>query len=105
VEPVSFRDLIALLPEVDGWERSEPTGERMTSPFRSPPRKPELHARRRHVDVTITDSAFNQLLLAPMRCSWRQATSANHAGLREVHDQVNGHPGWEKWTASVRTAR
>jgi X-X-X-Leu-X-X-Gly heptad repeat protein len=34
VDPVSFRDLIALLPAPAGWEREKPTGERMTSPHR-----------------------------------------------------------------------
>src|SRR5690606_33305980 len=33
VEPVRFQELIALLPELDGWEQQKPTGERMTSPF------------------------------------------------------------------------
>src|SRR5438132_10945835 len=32
VDPVSFRDLIALLPAPAGWEREKPTGERMTAP-------------------------------------------------------------------------
>src|SRR5512139_2330083 len=33
VDPVSFRDMIALMPELDGWEKAKPTGEKMTSPF------------------------------------------------------------------------
>src|SRR5687768_3473746 len=31
VDPVSFRDLQAVLPELAGWERGKPTGERMTA--------------------------------------------------------------------------
>ena len=32
VEPVSFRELMAVFPEnLSGWERSKPTGERMSS--------------------------------------------------------------------------
>src|SRR3982751_6565451 len=33
VNPVSFRDMQALFPEVDGWTKEKPTGERMNSPF------------------------------------------------------------------------
>ena len=31
-DPVSFRDLQTVLPELSGWERDKPTGERMTAP-------------------------------------------------------------------------
>ena len=33
VAPVSFRDLQTFFPDIDGWEKEKPTGERMTSPF------------------------------------------------------------------------
>src|SRR5688572_22155806 len=32
VEPVSFQSLQTALPELSGWEREQPTGERMTMP-------------------------------------------------------------------------
>src|SRR5688500_6861701 len=31
VDPVGFRDLQGVLPELSGWERGKPTGERMTA--------------------------------------------------------------------------
>src|SRR5829696_7258931 len=33
VDPVSFRELQTVMPDVAGWEKTKPTGERMTSPF------------------------------------------------------------------------
>src|SRR5688572_1667709 len=33
VEPVSFQSLQTMLPEISGWQREQPTGERMTIPF------------------------------------------------------------------------
>ena len=30
VEPVSFRDLQALFPTIDGWEKQKPTGEKIS---------------------------------------------------------------------------
>src|SRR5712692_7030 len=32
VDPVSFKDLQTVLPDVAGWQKGKPTGERMTSP-------------------------------------------------------------------------
>src|SRR5262245_56214280 len=32
VDPVSFHDLQMLFPDIDGWEKEKPTGERMTKP-------------------------------------------------------------------------
>src|SRR5262245_23217676 len=32
VEPVSFREFIALFPELEGWEKEKPTGEKMSMP-------------------------------------------------------------------------
>ena len=34
VDPVSFRQLQTVMPEISGWERKSPTGERMTAPDR-----------------------------------------------------------------------
>jgi len=33
VDPVSFRDLQTAFPDLAGWEKGKPTGEKMTSPF------------------------------------------------------------------------
>ena len=43
VEPVSFQRLQTALPEVSGWKRDTPTGERMTSPV--PSRRPKRNTR------------------------------------------------------------
>ena len=32
VEPVSFKELQTLFPDIDGWEKGKPTGERMSMP-------------------------------------------------------------------------
>ena len=97
-DPVSFRDLQTVLPELSGWEREKPTGERMTAPVTFA----DASVRHRRGDATvtakITDSALNQMLVAPfatfagrrLRARDRAAAtrsrsrSATRAGLREV---------------------
>ncbi len=55
-----------MLPDVAGWERGKPTGERMTMPVPFSQTETTLHERAtREVQVKIVDSAFSQLLVAP----------------------------------------
>jgi hypothetical protein len=97
VEPVRFQDLIALLPEIDGWEQQKPSGERMTSPF------PTANAKARYIkdgasiEVEIVDSAFNQLMLAPLAMFLQSGYSTESTSGYEKSTTVNGQPGWEKW--------
>jgi hypothetical protein len=102
VDPVGFRDLIALLPEVDGWERDQPTGERMTSPFPFSTAEAVYTRDDARIEVTVTDSGFNQLLLTPyamfLRTGYERETSEGY----EKSTQVNGQPGWEKWNTDGR---
>jgi hypothetical protein len=102
VDPVSFRDLIALMPELDGWERRQPTGERMTSPFPFSTAEAIYTRGDARIEVTMTDSGFNQLLLTPyamfLRTGYERETTEGY----EKSTQVNGHPGWEKWNSEGR---
>ena len=97
VDPVSFRELIALLPDVDGWERGKPSGERMTSPVSFSQAEGRYTRDEASIDVKIVDSGFNQLLLTPyamfLATGYERETSEGH----ERSTKVNGQPGWEKW--------
>lgn len=97
VDPVSFRDLIGVLPDVDGWEKSTPTGERMTSPFPFSTAEATYTRGESRIEVTITDSGFNQLLLTPYAMFLRTGYERESTEGYEKSTQVNGQPGWEKW--------
>jgi hypothetical protein len=97
VDPVSFRDLIALLPEMDGWERAQPRGERMTSPFPFSTAEATYTRGDARIEVTITDSGFNQLLLTPYAMFLRTGFERESTDGYEKSTQVAGQPGWEKW--------
>ena len=47
-DPVSFRDLQTVLPELSGWERGKPTGERMTAPVNFSEASVDAYEGRRH---------------------------------------------------------
>jgi hypothetical protein len=99
VDPVSFRDLIALLPEIEGWEKQKPTGERMTSPVSFSQAEGRYTKGDSSIEVKIIDSGFNQLLLTPyamfLAAGYERETSEGH----EKSTKVNGQPGWEKWNS------
>jgi hypothetical protein len=104
VDPISFRDLFALMPDIGGWEKGTPTGERMTSPFPFSTASVRYTRGDARIEVKMTDSGFNQLLLAPyamfLRTGYERETTEGY----EKSTQVNGQPGWEKWDSSRRYA-
>lgn len=103
VEPVSFRDLQGALPEVSGWTRENPTGERMTSPFAYSQTSVTFRKGDASIDEKILDSGFNQLLFAPftmfMATGYEKETSSGF----ERSVSIGGNPGWEKWDSANKS--
>jgi hypothetical protein len=102
VDPVSFRELQTLFPDLDGWEKAKPTGERMTAPF--PFSQAEVRYRKHdaRLEIKIVDSGFNSLLFTPyamfMQTGYEKETSNGY----EKSTTVGGQPGWEKWNNEGR---
>lgn len=102
VEPISFRELQAALPDVSGWTRGEVQGERMTSPIPFSQSEVQYTKGESQINVKIVDSAFNQILVAP----WAMFLTAGYE--RESTDgyeksvTVAGHPGFEKWNSQSK---
>jgi hypothetical protein len=97
VDPVSFRDLQALFPDIDGWQKGKPVGERMSSPFPFSQAEVTYTKADARVELKMIDSGFNQLLLTPyamfLQAGYEKETTEGY----EKSTQVNGQPGWEKW--------
>jgi hypothetical protein len=95
VDPVSFRDLQTLFPDLDGWEKAKPTGERMTAPFAFSQAEVRYNKGDARVEIKIVDSGFNQLLFTPfamfMQAGYEKETSNGY----EKSTTVGGQPGWE----------
>lgn len=97
VEPVRFQDLQAALPEISGWQRATPTGERMTSPVPFSQAEADYTMGDANISVKVVDSAFSQLLIAP----WAMFLTAGYE--RETSDgyeksvNLGGNPGFERY--------
>lgn len=100
VNPVSFHDLQNFFPDLSGWTKEKPTGERMTAPFPYSVAEVRYAKSDASIDAKITDSGFNQLLIAPfamfLQTGYEKETSDGY----EKATMVNGQPGWEKWNTS-----
>ena len=102
VDPVSFRDLQASLPEVSGWTMDKPRGERMTSPIAFSQTEATYTRDDQSIDVKIVDSGFNQMLIAP----WAMFLGAGYE--RETDEgyekavSIDGNPGFEKWNSASK---
>ena len=100
VEPVRFQELQAALPDVSGWQRGEPTGERMTSPVPFSQTEANYTMGDANVTVKVVDSAFSQMLIAP----WSMFLTAGYE--RESSDGyeksvvVGGNPGFERYNTA-----
>jgi hypothetical protein len=102
VEPVSFQDLISSLPEVSGWKRETPTGERMTSPIPFSQAEAEYAMGNANINMKIVDSGFSQMLIAPwaifLTTGYERQTSDGY----EKAISVGGNPGFEKWSTGSK---
>jgi hypothetical protein len=103
VPPVSFRDLQALLPEPSGWQREKPTGERMTAPVNFAEASVRMMKGDATVTVKITDSALNQILVAPFAMflagNYERETDRGY----EKSIKIGDSPGFEKWDSETKS--
>ena len=97
IEPMSFRDLQTALPEMSGWTREEPTGEKMTAPVPYSQTEARYTMGDARVDVKIVDTAFNQILFAPFTMLLTVGYEKESTSGYEKSTTVNGHPGFERW--------
>jgi hypothetical protein len=100
VDPVSFHDMQALFPDLEGWQKGKPTGEKMSSPFKYSQAEVDYTKGDSRIALKMVDSGFNQLLLTPyamfLTAGYEKETSDGY----EKSTTVNGQPGWEKWNGS-----
>ncbi|HEV3484822.1 MAG TPA: hypothetical protein VG106_05400 [Vicinamibacterales bacterium] len=99
VDPVSFRELQALFPELDGWQKSKALGERMSSPFPFSQAEVTYTKGDSRLELKMVDSGFNQLLLTPYAMFLQAGYEKETADGYEKSTPVNGQPGWEKWNS------
>jgi hypothetical protein len=101
-EPVRFQDLQTALPEVSGWQRGTPTGERMTSPVPFSQSEADYTMGDATISVKVVDSAFSQLLIAPwamfLTAGYERETSEGY----EKSVTIGGNPGFERFNKDAK---
>lgn len=102
VDPVSFKELQTVFPNLDGWVKGKPTGERMTMPVRFSQAEIEYRNGDSRIQMKIVDSGFNQLLLIPYSMFLTSGYEKETANGYEKSTTVAGHPGWEKWNSESK---
>jgi hypothetical protein len=101
-DPVSFQTLQTHLPQVSGWQMSEPQGERMTMPVPYSQVESTYKKGDASVDVKIVDTGFAQLLVAPWSMMLATGYSRESSSGYEKATTVGGNPGIEKWNKSAK---
>jgi hypothetical protein len=103
IEPVSFRELQGVFVPLDGWEMGKPTGEKITVPFAYSQAKVKYRNEDARIEVTVTDSGMNQLMLAPFSMFLTTGYEKETENGYEKSEKVGGYPGWEKWNSSNKS--
>jgi hypothetical protein len=99
---VEFEKLIALLPEGNGWTRSKPKGEQVSVGGAMSVAKAEYQKGDASIDLEITDSSFNQLVLSPITMFLAAGYSERSGESYSKSASIAGNPGFEKWNDGAR---
>src|SRR5262249_9486860 len=105
VDPVDFKELQSILPDVSGWEKNHPKAERMTSPVSFSYASTKYKRVNFEVTEKITDSGFNQLLVPPISMMLAAGYAKQSTEGFEKSTTVAGYPAFEKWDKSDRSGQ
>lgn len=96
-KPIDFELLKALLPEIAGWTKSRARGEQVNMPFAISNAKAHYTNGDSSMEVTITDSALNQLIFAPFTMFMASGFEERSDDGYKKASMIAGSPGFEEW--------
>ena len=99
-KPVAFEQLTAILGEVNGWTRNEPTGEQMNMPVAFSRAEARYQKDQSRVSVEVQDTALSQLLLAPLSIFMVKGFEERSSTGYKKYVEFQGQPAFEEWTKS-----
>jgi X-X-X-Leu-X-X-Gly heptad repeat protein len=102
VEPVSFRDLQTIFPDLSGWEKGKPTGEKMSTPVSFSRAEVKYRKGSSTIDAKLVDSGFNKLLMAPFAMFLTTGYEKETENGYEKSVKIGEYPGWEKWNSQSK---
>ena len=98
IEPIAFQTLQTHLPKVSGWEMvEEPRGQRMTMPVPFSQVETEYRKGDSRIELTIVDTGFAQLLIAPWSMMLAAGFSNETSDGHQKAVNVGGHQAFEEW--------
>ena len=95
--PVPVESLIALLPEIPGWTRSEPRGESVTAPMAHSRAEARYTTGESRLTLAIADTALSGILTAPLAMFLKSGYAERDGDGFKRATTVAGHPGVEDW--------
>ena len=103
VEPVSIRDLQSVFPELEGWEKGKPTGEKMSTPATYSQAEVTYTKGESRLEARMVDSGFNQLIIGPIMFMMARGYERETEDGYEKSAKVAGLPGWERWNTESKS--
>lgn len=102
VEPVSFRDLQTVLPELSGWEKGSPTGEKMSAPIAMSKTEVTYSKDEMSIEASVIDTGYRQMFFMPYMMMMAVGYEKESGTGYEKGTTVSGNPGFEKWDSESK---
>jgi X-X-X-Leu-X-X-Gly heptad repeat protein len=103
IQVVDFEKLMALLPDVSGWEKEKPRGETTSMGFTVSEADARYTKGDFHVKVTLTDAALNQMLMTGFTMAMGMQNERSSTGFKRPAT-YGGQPGLEEWNSDGKSA-
>ena len=100
--PVDPALLVALLPDLFGWTRSQPRGEQLSAGVFMSKADAEYSRGESAMKLEIIDSAQHRLLMAPLSIMLMPKYSEKTADGFKQFARVGKHPGFESWQDELK---
>jgi hypothetical protein len=100
--PVPFEALVALVPEMPGWTRTEPRGENISRPVAYARAEARYSQGGGRVRLEIVDTALSPILVAPVSMFFAAGYAERSPDGFKRAAAIGGHPGAEDWNSRTR---
>ena len=101
---VDFEELVAVLPMLDGWTRSEPKGEQTSMGFSVSEAEATYRKDDSRIEIKITDTALNQMMLTPFTMFMAAGYSERSSDGFKRSAKIGSYPGYEEWSKDSKHA-
>jgi X-X-X-Leu-X-X-Gly heptad repeat protein len=99
---VDFEQLVAAIPTLEGWTRSEPKGEQVSIPFSTSQAEATYRKDDSRIEIKIVDAALNQVILAPVTMFMNSGYAERSSDGFKRAAKVGAFPGYEEWNSDSK---